>query len=337
MRRGRSPSGRARRSTTIMNKTGAMALLIFLLVSILSPAQENLGKARISGLVMDEAGAPVKGARIIAASLQSEAKLEAVTDKNGRFAIMGLGTGRWRITAQMNGFDDAVAEMSVSQIKTNPPLSLNLKRPTAAQAAMESGMPMIDKGNELFQQGDTDGALAVFREFQNKFPGIYMVRIPIAAALEKKGDPASAEAEYKGVLEDILRVQGAYEKDKSVAVRALSALGELAWKRGDAEAGRKYFAESLAVSPDDEAAAYNVAEIMFSAQNIDEAIRYYEMAVSIKNDWPKPYLKLGSAYLNKADYAKAVANFEKFLALDPDSPEAPKVRRMIAEIEKIIK
>ncbi len=287
--------------------------------------------------MLNEAGVPVIGARITAASLQSEAKLEAVTDKNGRFAIMGLGTGRWRITAQMKGYDDAVEEMSVSQIKTNPPISLKLKRPTIAQAALETGMPLIDKGNTLFEQGDCDGALAAYREFQEKFPGIYMVRVHIGAALEKKGDAAGAEAEYKGVLDDILRVQGEYAKDKNVAVRAFSALGELAWKRGDAEAGRKYFTECLAVSPDDETAAYNIAEMMFSGQNIDEAIRFYEMAASIKNDWPKPYLKLGSAYLNKGAYAKSIENFKKFLALDPENPEAPKAKRMIAEIEKLIK
>lgn len=316
---------------------GFLTYVILAAFSAVSPAQENLGKGRISGQVTDEAGLPVKGAEIIAASLQSEAKLEAVTDKNGRFAIMGLGTGRWRIAARMKGYEDAVEEMSVSQIKTNPPLLIKLKRQTAAQAAMETGMPLIDKGDGLLAQGDCDGALAAYKEFQAKYPGIYLVRIHIGAALEQKGDLSAAETEYKSVLEDILRIQGEYAKDKSVAVRALSALGELAWKRGDAEAGRAYFAESLAVSPDDETAAYNLGEMMFSSQNIDEAIRFYEVAVSIKKDWPKPYLKLGSAYLNKGEYAKSIQNFEKFLALDPENPEAPKARRMIAEIEKIKK
>jgi len=315
---------------------GILCGVLVLLAPAGSPAQENLGKARISGLVTDEAGAPVKDVLIIAESLQSNTKLEAATNKDGRFGIIGLGTGRWRITARMKGFEDAVEEMNVSQIKSNPPLTLKLKRQTSAQAAGESGMPLIDKGQALLQQGDCDGALAVFREFQEKYPGIYLVRLHLGAALEKKGEFGAAEAEYRGVLEDVIRVQGEYAKDKAVAVRALSALGELAWKRGDAESGRKYFLDSLGVSPD-ETAAYNIAEMMFSSQNIDEAIRFYEMAASIKPGWPKPYLKLGSAYLNKGDYAKAISNFEKFVSLDPENPENPKVKRMIAEIEKIKK
>ena len=108
------------------------------------------------------------------------------------------------------------------------------------------------------------------------------------------------------------------------------------WRQNKVTGGG-HFSHRLAVSPDDETAAYNIAEMMFSGQNIDEAIRFYEMAVSIKNDWPKPYLKLGSAYLNKGAYAKSIENFKKFLALDPENPEAPKAKRMIAEIEKLIK
>ena len=102
----RGPNVLRRGRNILMKKYAVLiALVLSALLPALSPAQENLGKGRISGLVLNETGVPVIGARITAASLQSEAKLEAVTDKNGRFAIMGLGTGRWRITAQMKGYE----------------------------------------------------------------------------------------------------------------------------------------------------------------------------------------------------------------------------------------
>jgi len=301
-----------------------------------SPAQENLGRGRISGQVADEAGTPLEGVRIVAASSQSDAKLEAVTDKKGRFSIIGLGTGLWRIMAKKEGYDDLIRDMEVFQLKTNPPLSLVLKK-TLVTAEAETGVPLIDQGNAAMEKEKFDEALAFYREFRTISPDVYGIRVNIAVALLKKGDTDGAEAEYKGVLEDVLRVHGEYAKDKAISVRALSGLGEVAFRRGDLEAGRKYFTEALAVSPEDSTAAYNVGEILFSNQNIDEAIRFFEMAVLIRKDWPKPYLKLGYVYLNKGDYERSIENFEKFIALDPENPEVPKVKSMIDAIEKMRK
>jgi tetratricopeptide (TPR) repeat protein len=74
---------------------------------------------------------------------------------------------------------------------------------------------------------------------------------------------------------------------------------------------------------EDAAAAYNVGEIFFSNQKIDEAIAYLELAVKIKSDWPKAYHRL--------------ENLKKFIELDPHNPEAASVKAAIAAIEQIKK
>jgi len=319
-----------------MTGAGIVAGFVAAALFVASSAQENLGRGRISGQVKDEAGAPVEGVQIIAQSIQGPDQLEAVTDGKGRFSILGLGTGVWRITAKKTGYNEVVQEIQVYQLRTNPPIELVLTRPAVA-AKGESGIPLIDEGNAALEQGKFDEALALYRAFQARSPDVYGIRINIAAALFKKGDPAGAEAEYKGVLEDVLRVHGEYAKDKVVSARALAGLGELAFQAGDAETGRKYFTEVLAIAPDDEMAAYNLGEILFAAQNIDEAIRFYEMAAAAKKDWPKPCLKLGYAYLNKGDYDKAIENFNTFVALDPEDPEVPKVKSIIEAVKKMKK
>jgi len=316
--------------------TGILVGLAIALFFVASSAQENMGRGRIGGLVTDESGTPLEGVRVVAASTQSEAKLEAVTDKKGRFSIIGLGTGFWRFSAEKEGFDTLAEDREIFQLKPNLPLNLVLKKPRAAEESV-TGVPLIDQGNEAMQNEKYDEALAFYREFQAKSPEVYGIRVNIAMALLKKGDLDGAEADFKGVLEDVLRVQGEYAKDKVVAVRALSGLGEIAFRRNDLETGRKYFTEALVLSPDDEKAAYNVGEILFSNQNIDEAIRYFEMAVSIKKDWSKPYLKLGYVYLNKGDYDRSIENFLKFIELDPENPEVPKVKGILEAIEKIKK
>lgn len=96
----------------------------------------------------------------------------------------------------------------------------------------------------------------------------------------------------------------------------------------------KYFRQALDLSPS-ELVAYNVAEILFADQKTDEAIQYYLMAAEIKKDWPKPYNRLGIAYLNKGDYAKALEYLRKFVAMDPQSPAAAEARNIIAAVEKM--
>jgi tetratricopeptide (TPR) repeat protein len=302
-------------------------------------AQENLGRGRITGQVLDEAGNPVEGARVVAQSLRGSAKLEGVTDKKGHFAVAGLGTGAWRVIVSKPGYAEAATDMNVAQLKANPPLSLRLQKLSGVQGlqADKAGLDLLVQANARLDQGDYDGALTLLQEFQVKHPEIYQARLSVATACMKKGDPDRAEAEFKAVLETIRQTKGDYAKDKATAVRALSGLGELALKKGDLEAGQGYFSQALALSPEDEAAAYNVGEILFSNQRVDEAVKYFELAMAIKKDWPKPYYKLGFVYLNKGDYAKSLECFTKFVALDPANPEVPAVKSIMATIEKMKK
>jgi tetratricopeptide (TPR) repeat protein len=302
-------------------------------------AQENLGKGRINGTVVDENGNPVEGALILVESLQTTTKLEGKSDKKGHFAVAGMGTGMWRITASKSGYTSSSTEMYVRQLTTNPPITFTLKKVTglAALTTDETSMKLFDEGNKLIEAGQYDAALKVFEEFMTKYPQIHQVRLNIGTCYLKKEELDKAEAEFKLVLEKTVEVYGDYKKDPAASLRALSGLGEIYLKRNDLDTARKYFTQALEISPEDEVAAYNVAEILFSHQNIDEAIRYYEMAIKIKKDWSKPYHKLGLAYLNKGDYEQALVNLRKYLEMDPNSPEAPQVKSIIEAVEKIKK
>jgi tetratricopeptide (TPR) repeat protein len=80
--------------------------------------------------------------------------------------------------------------------------------------------------------------------------------------------------------------------------------------------------------------AYNVGEIYFSNQALDEALKYFEPASQIKPDWPDPYLKFGYVYLNKADSVNAVAKFEKLLTLESEGERAAPVKNILNAIKR---
>jgi tetratricopeptide (TPR) repeat protein len=322
-----------------MKKFLTIASLLIGAALLIDAGQEDMGKGRISGTVADENGAPVEGASIVAQSMRSATKLEGRSDAKGKFAIVGLGTGNWRITATKEGYGSGSLEMSVRQLGTNPPISFTLKKvsATAAFASDKEALALLDQGNTLLAQENYDGALQVFEEFRAKYPEIYQVHLNIGTCYLRTGELDEAEAEFKLVLDKTLETYGDLKKDPEVSLRASTGLGELYLRRGDFEAAQKYFTQALDISPQDEAAAYNVGELLFSNQKIDEAIRYLELATQIKKDWPKPYLKLGYVYLNKGNLDKSLENFKAFITLDPENPEVPQVKNMIETIEKMKK
>jgi tetratricopeptide (TPR) repeat protein len=229
--------------------------------------------------------------------------------------------------------------MNVRQLAGNPPIAFTLMKVSgpAAFASNKEALAMLDQGNVLLIQENYDQALQVFEEFMGKYPEIYQVHLNIGTCYLKKGDLDKAEAEFKLVLDKTLETHGDLKIDPEVSLRASTGLGEVSLRRGDFDAAQKNFAQALDISPQDEAAAYNVGELLFSNQKIDEAIRYLELAIQIKKDWPKPYLKLGYVYLNKGDFAKSLENFNAFIKLDPENPEVPQVKNMIETIEKMKK
>jgi tetratricopeptide (TPR) repeat protein len=328
----------------VQDKFRRCTLRAAIFVSVLSLAafglaQEQLGKGRINGTVVDDVGNPVEGALITVESLKTETKLEGKSDSKGRFAVAGMGTGIWRITASKAGYASSYVEMNVSQLSTNPPITFTLKKMTglAALKTDEKSFALFDRGNTLIKEEQYDEALKVFDEFLTKYPEIYQVHLNIGTCYLKKNDLDKAAAEFELVLDKALQVHGDYKKDPEATFRAFSGLGEVYLKRDDFQTAQKQFSQALEISPRDEVAAYNVGEVFFSNQQIDEAIKYFELATQIKKDWSKPYLKLGYVYLNKGDFAKSLEYFNTFLQMDPENPQAPQVKNVIAAIEKMKK
>jgi tetratricopeptide (TPR) repeat protein len=301
-------------------------------------AQENLGRGRITGKVVNEKKEPLEGAQIVVQSLTALAThLEARTDKKGQFAIAGLGTGMWRLTASKNGYRDTVQKVDVRQLRMNPPIFVVLKDLAAAtpedNSQKEAG-DALARGNQLLAEEKYAEARALFEKFVSDNPEAYKVGLQIGMCWLKQGELDKAEAELKLLLDNVLKKSGSYDKDAALAMQALAGLGEVAVKRHDIEAGMKYFRQALEVSPTNELLAYNVAEILFSNQKTDEAIPYYLLAIQIKKDWPKPYNKLGMAYLNKGDFPKALEYLRQFIALEPTGQAAAEAKAIIAAIEK---
>jgi len=317
----------------------ALAFFFTFFSSVAVTAQEHMGQGRINGLVVDEGGNPIDGVLITVESMRYKTKLQGYSDAKGNFSVLGMGTGFWRITATKKGYSSSYVDLRIRQLSKNPPITFTLKKMTgfAALLADEESFELFDKGNLLVQEEKYDEALEVFEEFLTRYPEIYQAHLNIGTCYLKKGELDKAEAEFKLVLDKTMELHSDYSVDVPTSSRAFTGLGELYLQKEDFDSAQKYFTQALELSPDDEVAAYNVGEVFFSHRKIDDAIKYFEMATQIKKDWPKPYLRLGYVYLNKGDFAKSIENFNKFIEMDPENPEIPNIKNIVATIEKMKK
>jgi len=307
-----------------------LILTAFFLFSAFSLwAQAGHGRARISGVVVDENNQGIPSVQVVCEYIENPTVKEVTsTDKKGEWALLGLGTGMWKVTVSKEGYISASTELYIRQLEKNPKIELTLTKIKAKGLDMKgnSSLDLIDQANAFFDEKKYDEALLLLQQFLEKNPDAYQAYASIGDCYREMGEFEPAIENYQKVLEET-------EKDKAsrkeIASRALAGIGESYLKMQDLEKAKNYFEQSLEVYPENEILAYNVGEIYFANQEIDQAIKYFTISTEIKPDWPPSYLKLGYVYLNKADFENAKVYFKKFLELDPNSPEAPSVKRVL--------
>ena len=316
----------------------ALCCLFFSLLVVYSSAQSSArGKGRLNGEVVDQEGNPIPSATVVIEYVGKDIeKLESKTDKRGAWSFLGLGTGRWRISASMDGYIPASQDFHVQQLNRNPKITLTLQKLSASDKPLiedEESFDILDRGNDLYSERKFAEALAAFEEFLQLNPKAYQARLNIYNCFRELGEYEKAIEQCNIILENVSQNE---TLGKEMAAKALAGIGECYLLQEDMENAQTYFAKSIETYPENELIAYNVGEIFFSNQNLEGALRYFTLASEIKSDWSDPYYKLGLVYLNKADNTNAVENFEKFLTLEHDTPRAENVTNILGQINKLM-
>jgi tetratricopeptide (TPR) repeat protein len=314
----------------------AVLSLAALIVLVAGPAfsQAGHGKGRLGGVLLDPDNKPVAGIKMILTfSENKNLFFEDTTGKKGEWSFIGLGTGNWILSASVQGYQPVDQTINVSQLAVNPKVQVVLKKPEKTPGVLqdEKSVELLEQGNQLYKDSKYDEAIAAYQKFQEANPGLYQIQISIADCYREKGEFDKAVALYNEVI-----AQSASDAamGREMAAKALAGIGNSHLKQGRLQEAQGFFEKSIETSPKDEILAYNVGEIYFSNQALDQAVRYFDLAAQIKPSWADPFLKLGYVYLNKADNAKAAENFEKFLALEPEGERAALAKNILGFIKK---
>lgn len=176
-------------------------MLIFFLAAASASAQ-----GRVTGVVKDTEGRPIKGATIVAES-QNYAATTVTSDAKGRYAFLGLRAGAWTFTANAPGFQASRRSATTKTLGVNAAVDFVLDAardvaPAGPMASLDARalQQQLTAAAGLEQAGKFDEAIASYRDVLTRIPALTSVHLQLGVLLERKGDTAAAVAEYQAAI-----------------------------------------------------------------------------------------------------------------------------------------
>lgn len=307
---------------TLLSAT-AMALVMAL------PAAAQTG--RIGGTVKDVNGQPIKGATVVAENPASApSSFTATTDDRGRYSMIGLKAGSWRVTASAPGFEAASGNVPIKTLGTPmPPVDFTLNPGASGGPAALAGVNTkelqaeLAKADAMVAAKDYAGAIGIYEAMLAKVPALTALHLQIGALYRNQKQYDKAMEAYKKV-----------PAGDSNADKATIEIGMTQLEMNDL-AGAETTLQSVAQSTSaNKEVFYNLGEVKFAKGETEEAVKYYQRASDIDPNWGKPLFKLGLAKLQKADTAGTLEIMNKVIAVDPNSAEAAQAKGLIEQLKK---
>jgi Ca-activated chloride channel family protein len=124
-------------------------VLVVAFVMSALPASAQVG--RVGGTIKDGQGQPIKGATVLAENPSaSPSSFTATTDDKGRYSIIGLKAGPWKITASAPGFQPSSGQVPIRTVGAPmPPVDFVLAPGAAGPAGALAGVNTKELQAEL--------------------------------------------------------------------------------------------------------------------------------------------------------------------------------------------
>jgi Carboxypeptidase regulatory-like domain/TonB dependent receptor len=101
-------------------KRAVLAAVLFVIGSLTGHAQSPAARFSISGVVQDQAGATISGARIELSAPATTAPQSTTTDQSGRFEFKRIASGTYRLQVSSQGFESTTLDVAVGSQSPAP-------------------------------------------------------------------------------------------------------------------------------------------------------------------------------------------------------------------------
>jgi tetratricopeptide (TPR) repeat protein len=307
-------------------------LLLLLLAGLPAFAQEWAGRGRLQGEIKDEQGRPVEGAQVwlrrgsnpIDPNNPGDGPKQVTTTKYGKWSILGLAQGDWRVLIVKEGFMSSEGQVKVLEGGAPPPpivITLRAVPKEAKEAAKgNEALDALNKGNELLTQEKYAEART---EYEKAISLLEPVNHPpilrgIARTYFQEKQPDKAVE----VLKQALTI-------KPDDPESLKLIVNLLVSQGKEKEAQEYMAKLPQGQTVDPATLLNIGIKYYNEGKMPEALAEFDRVVKENPSLPDAYYYRGLVYLATGKNAEAKADFQKLLELDPNHPNAKDAREFL--------
>jgi tetratricopeptide (TPR) repeat protein len=230
--------------------------ILFTAVTLAVAASAAAQTGRVTGTVKDADGKAIKGATVRASSEIAAARITSTTDDKGRFAMIGLRSGPWKIVIDAPNFLPLDGQAMVSA-GVSPVLALVLQRdpgPMPGALAKSIGDD-VNAAEALRKAGRYDDAMAAYQAIQSKNARLTSVNLMLATLYREKALHEKDSAARQALLGRAITAYGEMLKSDETNTRARIELGVTQMAAGNPDAAAKAFQDVIAANPKSPAAA----------------------------------------------------------------------------------
>jgi Tfp pilus assembly protein PilF len=335
-------------------QTVLLAGILLLVSTAPLSGQAWSGMGRLQGLVTDEAGKPIEGAKITLRPGDKTVKAEdpgpppVLTDKRGKWSKLGLTAGTWGVLIEKDGYIPSEGRLKVDESgPPQPPVTIKLKvlpkeqaqeqkepsKGSQANAAINDGNAALQQEKYAEAREAYQKALALIDDPQHPQPD---VQVAILRAIATTYYRESAAAKAKDVKAQKLD-QSIASLKQALAVKpddqeSLQLIANLLVDAGrDAEA-QTYMAKLPQGAKIDPERLINIGIKYYNEKQLDKALEQFNKVVTENPQMAEAYYYRGLVYLNKNKVPEAKADFKKLIEIDPQNKFAKEAQEFLKSL-----
>jgi tetratricopeptide (TPR) repeat protein len=214
--------------------------------------------------------------------------------------------------------------------------------------ALQSSLPRVARPLSALRIV-AEGATVVVRDDAGSFEpktgqlqldfGVSQLRDDVVRVLRRSGRKNDFTLAYQHYLEGCRldedegtfdQAEQAYrraiELDPSLA-NAFTNLGNLLYRRGEAEEAEGFYVRALKIDPEQPEAFYNLGFMLFERGDVRAAVLNFRRALKSDPSFADAHFNLAMALAEQGHEREAREHWETYLKLDPESPWAEIARR----------
>jgi tetratricopeptide (TPR) repeat protein len=325
-----------------MRKT-ILSLLLMILAATTLPAvygQAWRGNARLQGTVVDQkSGQPVNGAKV-ALRLKSNGGPDLTTNAQGKWSVLGLGSGSWDIDVTAPGYVTKALSLSIAEGERIPPMKIELEPaeevappPPPAEAPVEEvqigGVAVSPDVAAAVEAGNAFVAAGKFKEAVEQYEKAYPL---LSSNLGLKMALARAYYGTGDLKKSVALLNEAYQIDPANVPNVLM-FAQLLLEDGQLDRGREVIEKLPAGALTEPTALINIGILLMNKKQPAAAYDYFTKAIAIDANRAESYYLRGLAGVQTKQMKSARADFAKVLVLAPDSSEAKEAKELLKSIE----